>query len=267
MTNTVNVSVTKADGWKPVTTGTTGTFGFTRSANYCFATTIPTVGFRGHRMASGNERQFSLDDGETLYVKGDTVTIVTTDNSAYVTQFYRMMRDGLAAVISQPYDEMNAKQGTRFMANRIISVSNTTTEFWSVIVTGAKPVDLKSRVFGYTGDGVDADIFEGTTFTGGQIEPVYNGNGIITQDFDFQLWAGSDENPITITDLGTLFAPQINWIGSVSNQSKGNAPVALGGNYILAPNSQYGLRFVSRDPNQQFITAMLNGYNGELDTQ
>lgn len=181
---------------------------------------------------------------------------------SFVASFIRLIISGLKAWTVQFYDELNAKKGTRFEASREVTGALGQT-FWSVIVTGDNPVDLKRREFGFNGDGVTADIFFDATYTGGTVDPVYNGNDIVPASFDFQLIAGPTL-VVTVNEnkkLGaTLYA-----FGSTSNQSRGAALTGFGNNYILAPNSIYALRFTSRSAGQ-LIAARITGYNGPLDT-
>lgn len=164
---------------------------------------------------------------------------------------------GLNAITVQDYSEANRKNGTQWSASRILTASNGQI-FDSIIKTTTKPVDLKSRVFAYTGLGLFADIFTGATYTGGVIDPVYSCNGVTSSSFDFQLLSG-----ITVTGTGTKFAPTIYAIGETSNQSKGKDSSPLGSNYILAPNTTCLLRITSKD--NQDIAARIEGYNGILD--
>lgn len=164
---------------------------------------------------------------------------------------------GLNAITIQDYSEANRKNGSQFSASRLVSATINQV-FDSIIKTTTKPVDLKSRVFAFTGTGLHADIYSGTVFTGGVADPVYSSNGITPSNFDFQLISSP-----TIVDIGTKFAPTIYAIGETSNQSKGNDSSPLGTNYILAPNTNYLLRFTSKD--NQDIAARIEGYNGFLD--
>lgn len=181
---------------------------------------------------------------------------------SFVVGFIRLIILGLKAWTIQFYDELNAKKGTRFEASREVTGALNQV-FWSVIVTGNNPVDLKRREFGFNGDGVTADIFFDVTYTGGVPDPVYNGNDIVPSGFDFQLIAGPTL-VVTHDEMKKLGAT-VYLFGSTSNQSRGAVPNAVGTNYILAPNSKYGLRFSSRSAGQ-LIAARITGYNGPLDT-
>ena len=164
---------------------------------------------------------------------------------------------GLNAVTTQPYSEVNRKTGSQFMSSRKLSASNGQV-FNSILQTGTKPIDLKSRTFSHTGLGLDADIYEGATYTGGTPYPFYSGNGIVTSSFDFQLLVG-----VTPVSDGIKFAPTTYIFGRSNPSSKGDGMADLGTNYILAPNTAYLLRITSLD--NQDISSRLEGYNGFLD--
>lgn len=175
--------------------------------------------------------------------------------------------NGLRAFTIQTYDEMNKKRGLQFSASRLISNAptstgaiNSTGVYYSIIRVGSKPIDLKRREFGRTGTAIIADIFESPTYTGGTPDPVYNANGIVEHEFEFDLLVG-----FTLTAEGTKFASTIYAIGSDSNQSKGSEDHLYGTNYILAPNTSYLLKFYSTDPLPQNIAVRIEGFEGDLD--
>jgi hypothetical protein len=175
--------------------------------------------------------------------------------------------NGLRAITIQPYDEMNKKRGLQFAASRMITgavtstgVMNSAGVYYSIIRTGSKPIDLKSREFARTGAALVADIFENPVYTGGTPDPVYNANGIVSHDFEFDLLVG-----ITLTDEGAKFAATIYALGPDSNQSKGADDNLYGTNYILSPNTSYLLKFYSTDPLPQNIAVRIEGYEGDLD--
>lgn len=197
---------------------------------------------------------------EEVWVKGfGAIISIDVSNDPNPDGLYT----GVRAITIQDYEEANKKNGTQFAASRILTATDTTTQYYSLLKLGNKPIDLKSRQFAYTGLGLIADIYEDPTYTIiGDADPVYKANGIVQQDFDFELYAGSS---LDITDLGVKFAPTIFCIGPTSQQSKGQANGLYGSNYILAPNTSYLLSFSSRDPQTQDIAARIEGYNGFLD--
>lgn len=168
--------------------------------------------------------------------------------------------NGFKALCVQSYDEMNKKRGTQWSAARIIEAAAENIEYYSVLRTGAVAVDLKSREFAHTGTGLIADIFENPTFTGGVSDPIYNACGIVSGNPTVTLLSG-----VTVTVEGTQFASTIYALGPDSNQSKGASNALYGSNYILAPNTDYLLKFYSTDPLAQTIAARIEWYDGGLD--
>lgn len=175
--------------------------------------------------------------------------------------------NGFRAPCVQSYDEMNKKRGRQWAASRLVLAAqpstgaiNSTGVYYSVLVTGDLPIDLKRREFAHSGTSVVADIFESPTYTGGTPDPIYKACGIANTTTDVQLLVG-----ITLTDESTKFAPTIYAIGPSSQVSKGVANVLYGSNYILAPNTSYLLKFYSTDTQPQDIAARIEFYDGGLD--
>ena len=175
--------------------------------------------------------------------------------------------NGLKAICTQSYDEMNKKRGRQWAASRIINNAppsigdlNGTGVYYSIIETGANPVDLKSREFAHSGTSLIADIFEDPEYTGGSVDPLYNACGIVDTTTDVKLLTG-----FTLTAEGTKFAPSIYVLGPDSQQSKGSPNALYGSNYILAANTSYLLKFYSTDTQNQDIAARIELYDGGLD--
>lgn len=179
-----------------------------------------------------------------------------------IANFFGRVTQGVGAITSQPYDEVNKKRGVQWAASRKINGAAPGQLFYSVIEVGDKPIDLKRREFAFSGTAIVADIYQSPTYTGGTVDPVYNANGFTTQppSFGFVLKAG-----VTVTNEGVKFAPTLYALGSASNQSKGVANALYGSNYILKPNTAYLLKFYSDDTQNQNIAVRIEGYEGELD--
>lgn len=175
--------------------------------------------------------------------------------------------NGLKALCTQSNDEINKKKGLLWAASRLIiaavpstGVMNSAGVYYSIISVGSLPVKLNRREFGRTGTSIVEDVFSGPTYTGGTPDPVYNMNGITPHVFEFQLLSSP-----TVTAEGTKFAPTVYAIGATSQQSKGASNSPLGEDYILAPNTDYLLKFYSTDTQNQDISVRIEGYEGELD--
>lgn len=173
------------------------------------------------------------------------------------------MIHGTVAVIIQGYPEANAKNGTQWEAQRRITGMALNQVAYSIIKTGSLPVDLKARLFAYTGTGIEARVYMNPTYTGGTTEgnPIYNMNTIpgAAAVLQTQLLTG-----FTLIDNGEEKAAPLSLIGPSQVQGKGSLLASYGGNRILAPNTSYLLTFQSLDADQT-VTARLEFYEGELD--
>lgn len=170
--------------------------------------------------------------------------------------------NGNRAITVQSYDEANKKNGVQWEASRIIEGATNGQLIYSLLSTGDNPIDLKSRVFGYTGTGVIGRFYIDPILSVSPTEdPVYNLTDIFPQSKDFQLFSGFGAGDIT--DIGTKVRADIHAIGPSTNQSQGLSPKAFGTNYILAPNTDYLLEIESLDG--QDISARIELYNGPLD--
>lgn len=182
------------------------------------------------------------------------------------------VQSGGAALTVQSYDESNKKAGVQWEASRLVKATNAT-YYYSVIVTGDKPVDLKLREFAYTDLGLIGYIYKNPTYTGGTPDQVYNMTDINPVVSGIQLLTGiTIANPTQIPTnsgvnapaaWGTPFGAPIYAIGPVSNQTSGATTQAFASNRILAPNTEYLLVFYSRSA--QEITARLEWYEGDID--
>lgn len=174
------------------------------------------------------------------------------------TDLEQGMREGLQAYTVQGYPEVNKKFGVEWEASRKVSAT-TTDPIYSILKTGSQTVDLKKRVFAYTGTGLTARIFINPTYTGGTPDPIYNmrpfyaGTGP-----ESQLLVG-----FTLTDNGTECGAPIFAIGSASNQGKGSGEHEFATNRILEANTSYLLVIEPLEP--QDIAARVEFYEGPLD--
>jgi hypothetical protein len=171
---------------------------------------------------------------------------------------------GDRAMTIQGYDEANKKRGVQWEASRLITITSNApaNNVFSIIKTGSKPVDLKTRVFGYDGIGVIGRIYKAPVYTGGTADPLFNMNPryLGTQP-EVQVLTG-----FTLTSNGTKCGADIFAIGPASNQSRGATPREFGSNRILdEPNTSYLLEIESRDSASQIVMARIELYEGGLD--
>lgn len=175
---------------------------------------------------------------------------------------------GLRAETQQSYDEANKKNGTQWEASRRITGVALGQRLYSIIKTGAMPIDLKSRELGFTGNGVIGRIYVGfTPVTLPAPDPVYNmrHGGQAARDFELYAIASPHANWATLSSSNTLrVGADLILEGNTANQSKGSPLKAAGSNRILdLPDTEYLLEIESLDA--QNISARLEMYNGWLD--
>ena len=171
---------------------------------------------------------------------------------------------GLRAMTVQSYDEANKKRGVQWEASRLVTIASNApaNNVYSIIKTGSKPVDLKSRIFGYDGLGIVGRIFKTPTYTGGTADPLFNMNPryLGTQP-EVQILTG-----FTLTNNGTKCGADIYAVGPSTNQSRGTTPREFGSNRVLdEPNTSYLLVIESLDTASQLVTARIELYEGGLD--
>lgn len=193
--------------------------------------------------------------------------------SFFVNYMTKMFEQGIAAGISQGYEEVNKKRGVQWEASRSVAAVSIGDKFYSVIKTGNLDVDLKARTLGATGGGVIGRFYKilDTDVTLGTPDKWYNYNDSIdisTTQPEAELYPGSQITFLTpVANLAVesnKIHADIFAITNVQNQGKGVAFQSFGGNHILAKNSVYLLELESFDASQT-ITAKLDIYEGGLD--
>ena len=172
---------------------------------------------------------------------------------------------GFRASNVQFYDESNKKLGTQWEASRRIVGASAGQKFYSALKLGTTwPMDLKSRVLGYTGDGVIGRMYimpEGSNLTDG-LDPdaVHNmrASGGVR---DFELYTFPTEPDLS---LAVPWGADLILEGPLSNQSKGHIPTSIGSNKIMNLLGREYI-FEIESLSAQNIAARLEMYNGDLD--
>lgn len=170
--------------------------------------------------------------------------------------------EGLRAMNVQFYDESNRKLGQQWGASRRLSPTTAGGKYYSILKTRTLPLDLKARIFSYTGDGIIARFWTGfPSVTLPTPEPVYSKRPAMTafRDFDLYALSAAPSNPLT----WTKWSEDLFLEGSASNQNKGIVTVSAGQGWIIDPNQEILLEIESLSA--QNITATLAMFNGLLD--
>lgn len=180
--------------------------------------------------------------------------------------------NGLKAICTQSYREMNAKRGNEWEASREVQSTSLGQKFYSIIKVGAtNPVDLKARVISTDGVGVIGRIYEiqDSDVTLGTPDPWYNFRLDITSQPDAKLYAGA--NITFITPVTELAVPankrgaDIVFRSNSQQVAKGVDLSQQGANRIIYQNRLALLELESLDGQPQFIQAYLEMFEGELD--
>lgn len=168
--------------------------------------------------------------------------------------------DGTRAVTTQGYDETNKKNGTQWVMSRRIVAATLNGKYYSIIKSRTQPIDLKRRVFSYTGAGLIARFYTGfTPQTLPTAEPVYCLRPAKPAFRDFDLYV----LPAAPASLGALWSAEIFLEGGAQVQGKGIPTVTGGDGWIIDPNQEILLEIESLD--SQNISSMVTLYNGFLD--
>lgn len=170
---------------------------------------------------------------------------------------------GTRAETVQFYDEANKKNGSQWTASRRLTGVAAGAKFYSILKTRTLPLDLKQRVFSYTGTGLIARFYTGFTpqVLPAPVAEVFSlrpGKSAI-RDFDLYVLAAAPAS------LGTKWASDIFLDGNTQVQGQGATQVAGGYGWIVEPNQEILMEVESTDTQVQIISATLAMYNGFLD--
>ena len=183
------------------------------------------------------------------------------DDNALDAMYLRVI-NGLRAITTQAYDEVNKKTGNQWESSTRVQLTGTTGVLLTVFKTASKSVDLKQRVLGFDGLGVVGRIYKAPVFTGGTVSPWWNmRTSMALVQPETQIITGA-----TVTSRGTEIAAPIYAFGPASNQSRGSIPSAYASNRIFdEPNTFYLLAIETLDSQAQYVSSRLEIYEGGLD--
>lgn len=169
---------------------------------------------------------------------------------------------GTRAETVQFYDEANKKNGSQWTASRRLTGVAAGAKFYSILKTRTLPLDLKQRVFSYTGAGLIARFYTGftpQTLPSPEIVYCLRPGKPAFRDFDLYVLAAAPAS------LGTKWASDIFLDGNTQVQGQGATQVAGGYGWIVEPNQEILMEVESTDTQVQTISATLAMYNGFLD--
>lgn len=167
---------------------------------------------------------------------------------------------GTRAITVQSYTEANAKNGSEHEASVYLTAVAAGANNDTIFQVGSLPVSIKARVVSYTGAGVEGNIFEAPSYTGGTPLALYNATSINPIASLSSVLEGA-----TVTVNGTQAFASTHSIGNTSNQGQGSTGSVLGSEKILKPNTDYLFRLTSLDTQPEDISSFVSWYEGELD--
>ena len=189
-------------------------------------------------------------------------------------KFADMIR-GIWALIATTYADINKKRGKAWEASREVEAVAGTT-YYSVIKLGSLPVDLKARTLGGSGDGLTGRMYRlkasELNLDGLTPDSVFNKHRSLTNQPEFELYAIPDSSRIINGDtpLGEFLsdrecAAPIYIRTNPQNQGRGFNPSQHNSDGILDPEFDDLFLFGFTAHSNQWITAYLDIYEGELD--
>lgn len=169
---------------------------------------------------------------------------------------------GTRAETVQFYDEANKKNGSQWTASRRLTGVAAGAKFYSILKTRTLPLDLKQRVFSYTGTGLIARFYTGftpQTLPSPEVVHCLRPGKPSFRDFDLYALAAAPSS------LGNRWSADIFLDGNTQVQGQGATQVAGGYGWIIEPNQEILMEIESTDTQVQIISATLAMYNGFLD--
>lgn len=179
--------------------------------------------------------------------------------------FFREMRRGYKAVITQSYTEANVKNGVQFSYSSYIPALPTSGVVEYVLSVGSKPLAMKGRTFQYDGLGVKVEVFEAPDITGGTATGAVRGLNSMNQAVsEVQVLTG-----MTVNSDGTPFTSERHYLG---DSGVGNAIATtvseeiFGLETIYKPNTNFLVRVTSLDATDtQRLASYVTWYEGDFD--
>lgn len=239
---------------------------------YVISDTIPTAGYTSGgmipRYPEYESSKFLYTSGLKLWVKTNQLNVIINVSNATkllgeINGIPEGTTEGFRAFNVQSYNESNKKLGSQWGASRRLAGAQAATnggKYYSILKTRTLPIDLKSRVFSYTGNGLIARFYTGfTPVTLPAEEPVYSLRPAFPAFKDFSLYA----IPTAPASLGTKWSYDLFLEGNQQTQGKGAAVVPAGDGWIIDPNKEILLEIESLD--SQNVSATLSMFNGLLD--
>lgn len=169
---------------------------------------------------------------------------------------------GLRAMTTQSYTEANVKNGLQFECGTTINTIAAGANLDILFITGAKPVIVKSRSISFSGAGIVATVYEGTTTSAaGSTLAVSN----LSRINPIPTTATVTQGP-TVTAIGNLISAPNSAVGSTTQGQNILGTFSVGGaERVLKPNTTYLLRVNNTDSSSAKVAVYFSWYEGTPD--
>lgn len=169
-----------------------------------------------------------------------------------------------SALITQPYTEVNSKNGRQYEVAFYQSSLATSGTLYLIIEVGDAPVAIKDLDITFDSELISQQVF---------VSPTYVGPGTVLDVYNFRDGNAVAEDVVVRTGItpsadGTAVGPKIYSIGTAGQGNRTVASVSqnLGVERILSPNTNYTLKIINEDTtNTTALAAIATWYQGELD--
>lgn len=265
MSNTQFVQVNTVGQWTAVATNIGGVITASRTCLYVVSETPPVTSL-GHRLDGGDTLPFSLTTSESLWVYCESpfTCVITESGPGYEASFFNQMGVGRRAWSIQNYIELNCKFGVQSGFNLPLDTLNASQSKNIYLVTGNKPIAVKSREYEYDGAGIKTIVYRDATYTDGTVITPYNFNDRNPVAAEARLVVGA-----TAGNDGTLWIPERPRLGTTQTGSNVRVtPVAepFGLEYWFKENSIYRIAVTSIDgSNTQRLVSAFTFFEGLPD--
>lgn len=281
MTDTINIPVTRGEGWKQISGFGLMFITANKPMEFAISATTPNNTLIGHHMKTFGLFNFASNINQ-LFVRGEGVLTITPDSSLNPSgePFPQGVFTGTRAITSQSYTEANVKNGVQFSASSIFTGILAGENLDIIFITGDKPVAVKSQYIATkNASDVISDLYENPTYTGGENldAGVFNQTrinpepstitlvGLAPTDADNYDYTPNDATKPNVTNEGVKFQPSLSILGT---SGQGNSVTSRAGQVgletILKPNTAYLYRRHCVEAVDSFF-GFTTWYEGDLD--
>lgn len=266
MADTVLVNIPGGNQWTLVG-ASSGRITVSDDCYYCKSTTLPVNSLFGHRLFEGDALNYTLVNGEQLYIKStDAIRAIVSlggfgENAGRFDSWFDLMTKGQKAVVFQNYTEANVKNGLQYFLRELftgVAVGSTVTVKFQ---TGAKPVIIKSREVSFSGSSrVDYQAIEGGTYTGGTAVAIRNENLIAPVPTTVSVTHTGTASGGTVYREKTIFGS-----GATTGGGSRIGTDSLGRETVLKPNTLYQVKMTNFSGSVADIQFELSWFEGTPD--